>query len=825
MKTERGGLRLPPGPGARRSPGLSARHLLTPRRGLGALRLPPGRLENRLLTAGPLTRLARPTLRYSGSLSPQLPLGIGPDGLTSPALAPEPQQPPEHQRTDTGTPQASEDPAEVAPPLPAYDLSGRNYEDLERAQVGLDAEGLCDVPDPSQDRDAALRRKKVELLNEVCCSLIQGANFSETDNPTRKRLQTLCQEIAQRDAEFILKAALYTRQELNIRTTANFLLALSAWIPSSRPHLRRYFCQAVRLPSDWIEVAWLYQSLASDSGHLAPFPSCLRQSLSDRFKGFDEYQLAKYNTRKQRCKSRQPRLGKSSPTPSDTDPKAGFSLKKLIRWLHLKDPCYPIMCLLGRRYPSDLQSFARSRLPGPWDSRRSGKRMKLQLPESWERELSLHGNRAEIWERLIDRQKLPYMAMLRNLRNVIAAGVSSGHHAQLLRRLADRDAVIRSRQFPFRFLAAYKALEGLQRRLDEKDEPLPTKAALVQQALETSMRPPRKLRELLGRARKARAGRQPAPRVAYAYRWATKRLADFRKSRYPLAGGDIWEGRRLMGRIQRVVGEALWGSWWILRTSSDPVTNLIPTPRDGPAHHVVRGCARARSGVPRRLPTPSFPDVRYFGAHVALPPPPPPALSLPALQETDTDTEGSEGTEQEADLHPDWEKLTMGDAYFDLAPWGRSKQGACDPSLWLTVVKESRARRPGGARSMLCADSQGSLWCSQWDPTVTLLEEPHVQDLSKWTHKQVHTDRVTAVTETPELIVTASYDRTVRLWDGEALKQVGLFSCRAPILCLEANPADPDLGACGDAGGDVYFLRWSSRPSPGRGEGDLLAQH
>ncbi|GCC45869.1 hypothetical protein chiPu_0030127, partial [Chiloscyllium punctatum] len=52
-------------------------------------------------------------------------------------------------------------------------------------------------------------------------------------------------------------------------------------------------------------------------------------------------------------------------------------------------------------YPSDLQSFARSRLPGPWDSRRSGKRMKLQLPESWERELSLHGNRAEVWERLI----------------------------------------------------------------------------------------------------------------------------------------------------------------------------------------------------------------------------------------------------------------------------------------------------------------------------------------------------------------------------------------------------------------------------------------
>ncbi|XP_043540907.1 telomerase protein component 1-like [Chiloscyllium plagiosum] len=167
----------------------------------------------------------------------------------------------------------------------------------------------------------------------------------------------------------------------------------------------------------------------------------------------------------------------------------------------------------------------------------------------------------------------------------------------------------------------------------------------------------------------------------------------------------------------------------------------------------------------------------------------------------------------------------MGDAYFDLAPWGPSEPEACGPSLWLTLVKESHARRPGGARSMLCADSQGSLWCSQWDPTVTPLEEPHVQELSKWTRKQVHTDRVTAVTETEELIVTASYDRTVRLWDCVSLKQVGLFSCRAPVLCLEANPADPDLGACGDAGGNVYFLRWSSRPSPSQGETNLLAQH
>lgn len=58
------------------------------------------------------------------------------------------------------------------------------------------------------------------------------------------------------------------------------------------------------------------------------------------------------------------------------------------------------------RYPSNLQAFSRSRLPGPWDSSRAGKRMKLARPETWERELSLRGNKATVWEELIGRVTL-----------------------------------------------------------------------------------------------------------------------------------------------------------------------------------------------------------------------------------------------------------------------------------------------------------------------------------------------------------------------------------------------------------------------------------
>lgn len=60
-----------------------------------------------------------------------------------------------------------------------------------------------------------------------------------------------------------VQVAVYTRQQLNIRITANFLLALAANLPSTKPHLRRYFCAAVQLPSDWLEIIRIYSAVSA----------------------------------------------------------------------------------------------------------------------------------------------------------------------------------------------------------------------------------------------------------------------------------------------------------------------------------------------------------------------------------------------------------------------------------------------------------------------------------------------------------------------------------------------------------------------------------
>ena len=49
----------------------------------------------------------------------------------------------------------------------------------------------------------------------------------------------LIDAVADQDPEFILKLATYVRHDLNIRSTANFLLAVSSNIPACAPYLPR----------------------------------------------------------------------------------------------------------------------------------------------------------------------------------------------------------------------------------------------------------------------------------------------------------------------------------------------------------------------------------------------------------------------------------------------------------------------------------------------------------------------------------------------------------------------------------------------------------
>lgn len=65
---------------------------------------------------------------------------------------------------------------------------------------------------------------------------------------------------------------------------------------------------------------------------------------------------------------------------------------------------------------------------------------------------------ARAWEAVIP--SMGYMALLRNLRNFDQAGISEASKEIVRAKLKDPEQVARSRQFPFRFLSAYQAVQS-----------------------------------------------------------------------------------------------------------------------------------------------------------------------------------------------------------------------------------------------------------------------------------------------------------------------------------------------------------------------------
>ena len=112
-----------------------------------------------------------------------------------------------------------------------------------------------------------------------------------------------------------------------------------------------------------------------------------------------------------------------------------------MRLLHISEPTHLVMGIVGKKYPLNKEEFRAARLPGQFDVKRAGKRMALTVPETWETQVhnyalqlfalniicsvvikpfsakvALHGNKASVWEGLVEKKKLPYLAGVRNLR-------------------------------------------------------------------------------------------------------------------------------------------------------------------------------------------------------------------------------------------------------------------------------------------------------------------------------------------------------------------------------------------------------------------------
>ena len=261
---------------------------------------------------------------------------------------------------------------------------------------------------------------RLALYKRTINQLLEGS-FYETDDEQLAAVVRRFDAAADEDPEFVLKLAAYARQELYLRDIPQVLLVLAAnddrFKDDSPESLIREWAPAIIQRMD--ETATALAIHDQLFGGTAPWP--LRRGIEDALVSMaDAYTLGKYELSRREVTLHDV-FNRVHPKPVDADQEVLF------------------------------EEFMRGDLDDYPDVE------PLPSPNTWKTVISERGNTQDAWETLLedDEYTLPIFASIRNLRNMLEAGVDEDTVVDHL----DLEAVRHASLFPFRYYQAYTALQ------------------------------------------------------------------------------------------------------------------------------------------------------------------------------------------------------------------------------------------------------------------------------------------------------------------------------------------------------------------------------
>lgn len=261
---------------------------------------------------------------------------------------------------------------------------------------------------------AAPMSKFSELQRTVSACFLWEDQFYEDGVSIAKRIGDLCRDLPNDE---VLGLALRLRKVDGLRHAPLMMAAVCAAKRGSDPIVSKAIGKLISRPDEAGELMTLIAEIEgrdiTDLGKRTP--SCALRGIAKAMRKFDGYQMAKY------------------------DRDAAVRLRDVLRIAHPT--------------PKDEEQSAM------WGRLLSGE---LESPDTWEVALSAGEGKREAFTRLLTTGKMPYLALLRNLRNMEQAGVDRDlvKDAVLARRGAKR-------VLPFRFIAAARACPSMEPCLDE----------------------------------------------------------------------------------------------------------------------------------------------------------------------------------------------------------------------------------------------------------------------------------------------------------------------------------------------------------------------
>lgn len=246
-----------------------------------------------------------------------------------------------------------------------------------------------------------------QLRRSVLSCLLWEAEFYEDGQAIADRIRTAAQQVP---LEALAALCIEARQTFHLRHVPLLLLTVLIERGRGNPVVAPTIAATLQRADELTELLTLYWQ-----GGKRPLSGQLKRGLALAFPKFDAYALAKY------------------------DRANAVRLRDVLFLCHAK--------------PTDDAQAA------VWKALVDGT---LPAPDTWEVALSAGTDKQATWERLLREEKLGYLALLRNLRNMTTVGVDDGLIRSAL--LARKGA---QRVLPFRYVAAARACPQLEPVLDE----------------------------------------------------------------------------------------------------------------------------------------------------------------------------------------------------------------------------------------------------------------------------------------------------------------------------------------------------------------------
>lgn len=250
---------------------------------------------------------------------------------------------------------------------------------------------------------------ELELVSLLLTSMVQDQFYRSADQ-AMARLDTLVDALVKDgEAYFAAQAAVYARRTFGLRSITHLLAAGLAKRVRGADWTKDFYNLIVRRPDDLTEILALVMKGQKS------IPNAMKDGLARALTRFDEYGLAKYKGNEKSLKM--------VDAVNLLHPKATDALGKMVR---------------GELSPADT-----------WET---GLSAAGQKAETTEQKAEL---KSVAWSDLVLNKKVGYLALVRNLRNILQQVTDRAVLQEVTQQLIVPEAITKSLIFPFQLHTAY----------------------------------------------------------------------------------------------------------------------------------------------------------------------------------------------------------------------------------------------------------------------------------------------------------------------------------------------------------------------------------